>query len=112
MSDKKKRTVRRPGERPAPQAPLFDQQTAPIPRQPRRGAGEMQQMTLPLGAAGMEPLHAPEPAPRRRKKAGGRKRPESGPARQGSSTSPRSRSKSMLAAGMVRQPSGRRSKGR
>ena len=81
MSDKKKRTVRRPGERPAPQAPLFDQQTAPIPRQPRRGAGEMQQMTLPLGAAGMEPLHAPEPAPRRRKKAGGRKRPESGPAR-------------------------------
>ena len=36
MSDKNKRTVRRPGERPAPQAPLFDQQTAPIPRQPRR----------------------------------------------------------------------------
>ncbi len=81
MSDKKKQTVRRPGERPAPQAPLFDQQTAPIPRQPRRGAGEMQQMTLPLGAAGMEPLQAPEPAPRRRKKAWGRKRPESGPAR-------------------------------
>ncbi|HJB68326.1 MAG TPA: FtsQ-type POTRA domain-containing protein [Candidatus Fournierella excrementigallinarum] len=81
MTNKKKRTVRRPGEKPAPQAPLFDQQTAPIPRQPRRGAGEMQQMTLPLGAAGMEPLHAPEPAPRRRKKAGGRKRPESGPAR-------------------------------
>ena len=41
----------------------------------------MQQMVLPLGAVGMEPLHAPEPAPRRRKKAGGRKRPESGPAR-------------------------------
>lgn len=38
-------------------------------------------MVLPLGAVGMEPLHAPEPAPRRRKKAGGRKRPESGPAR-------------------------------
>lgn len=81
MSDKNKRTVRRPGERPAPQAPLFDQQTAPIPRQPRRQAGEMQQMVLPLGAVGMEPLNAPEPAPRRRKKAGGRKRPESGPAR-------------------------------
>ncbi|WP_419067582.1 cell division protein FtsQ/DivIB [Candidatus Allofournierella excrementavium] len=81
MSDKNKRTVRRPGERPAPQAPLFDQQTAPIPRQPRRQTGEMQQMVLPLGAVGMEPLHAPEPAPRRRKKAGGRKRPESGPAR-------------------------------
>ena len=41
----------------------------------------MQQMVLPLGAVGMEPLNAPEPAPRRRKKAGGRKRPESGPAR-------------------------------
>lgn len=86
MSDKNKRTVRRPaarqdGGKAVPQAPLFDQQTAPIPRQPRRGAGEMQQMTLPLGAAGMEPLNAPEPAPRRRKKAGGRKRPESGPAR-------------------------------
>lgn len=38
-------------------------------------------MVLPLGAVGMEPLNAPEPAPRRRKKAGGRKRPESGPAR-------------------------------
>lgn len=81
MSDKNKRTVRRPGERPAPQAPLFDQQTAPIPRQLRRQTGEMQQMVLPLGAVGMEPLNAPEPAPRRRKKAGGRKRPESGPAR-------------------------------
>lgn len=81
MSDKNKRTVRRPGERPAPQAPLFDQQTTPIPRQPRRQTGEMQQMVLPLGAVGMEPLNAPEPAPRRRKKAGGRKRPESGPAR-------------------------------
>ena len=38
-------------------------------------------MVLPLGAVGMEPLNAPEPAPRRRKKTGGRKRPESGPAR-------------------------------
>lgn len=38
-------------------------------------------MVLPLGAVGMEPLNAPEPAPRRRKKAGGRKRSESGPAR-------------------------------
>lgn len=81
MSDKNKRTVRRPGERPAPQTPLFDQQSASIPRQPRRQTGEMQQMVLPLGAVGMEPLNAPEPAPRRRKKAGGRKRPESGPAR-------------------------------
>lgn len=86
MSDKNKRTVRRPaarqdGGKAVPQAPLFDQQTAPIPRQPRRQTGEMQQMVLPLGAVGMEPLNAPEPAPRRRKKAGGRKRPESGPAR-------------------------------
>lgn len=86
MSDKNKRTVRRPaarqdGGKAVPQAPLFDQQTAPIPKQPRRQAGEMQQMVLPLGAVGMEPLNAPEPAPRRRKKAGGRKRPESGPAR-------------------------------
>ena len=86
MSDKNNRTVRRPaarqdGGKAVPQAPLFDQQTAPIPRQPRRQTGEMQQMVLPLGAVGMEPLNAPEPAPRRRKKAGGRKRPESGPAR-------------------------------
>lgn len=86
MSDKNKRTVRRPaarqdGGKAVPQAPLFDQQTAPIPRQPRRQAGEMQQMVLPLGAVGMEPLNAPEPAPRRRKKAGGRKRPESESAR-------------------------------
>ena len=86
MSDKNKRTVRRPasrrdGGKPAPQAPLFDQQTAPIPRQPRRGAGEMRQMTLPLGAAGMEPLDAPDTPPQRRKKPAGRKKPATEPAR-------------------------------
>ena len=61
MREKKKRAVRRPpaGGRTEPQAPLFDQQTAPIPKQPRRKAGEMQQMVLPLGAVGMEPLDAP-----------------------------------------------------
>lgn len=79
MSDKNKRTVRRPGERPAPQAPLFDQQTAPIPRQPRRQTGEMQQMVLPLGAVGMEPLHAPEPAPGGGKRPGAEKGPKADP---------------------------------
>lgn len=61
MSDKRKRRVRRPdgGGGSEPRAPLFDQQTAPIPKQPRRKAGEMQQMVLPLGAVGMEPLDAP-----------------------------------------------------
>ena len=81
MSEKEKRRVRRPGEKPAPQAPLFDQQTAPLPKQPRRQAGGMQQMVLPLGAVGMEPLEAPAPAAKGRKKPAGKKKPESEQAR-------------------------------
>lgn len=78
MSDKKKRTVRRPGEKPVPQAPLFDQQIAPIPKQPRRKEGQMQQMVLPLGAVGMEPLDTPAPSSKRREKKprGGKRGPE------------------------------------
>lgn len=41
----------------------------------------MQQMTLPLGAAGMEPLDAPDTPPQRRKKPAGRKKPATEPAR-------------------------------
>ena len=74
MSDKNKRKVRRPGGD-EPRAPLFDQQTAPIPRQPHRKQGGMQQMVLPLGAVGMEPLDEPAQAKRPRKKGRGGERP-------------------------------------
>ena len=78
MKEKRRKNVCRPadtrqrGGKGETQAPLFDQQTAPIPPQPHRRPGEMQQMVLPLGAVGMEPLDAQENAPNRRRK----KRPD------------------------------------
>lgn len=74
MSDKNRHGPRRVntrragGQRTEPQAPLFDQQTAPIPKQPRRKPGQMEQMVLPLGAVGMEPLDTPAAAKQSRKK--------------------------------------------
>lgn len=63
-------TSRAKGRRPA-QAPLFDQQTAPLPKQEKKAGGGMRQVVLPMAAPGMEPLDAPDPGKGRR----GKKRP-------------------------------------
>ena len=54
-------TSRAKGGRHPAQAPRFDQQTAPLPKQEKRAAGGMRKMVLPMGAVGKEPLDAPAP---------------------------------------------------
>src|SRR5699024_3085019 len=62
MAKRKKKNVRRPAPRPVRQAPLFDQNNAPVPPPRRAGRnGGMQQIELNLGEM---PARAPAPAQR------------------------------------------------
>lgn len=69
MAKRKKKPVRRSAPRPVRQAPLFDQNTAPVPpRRTGRGGG-MQQIELDLGE-----MPARAPAPRKQPPRGKRRR--------------------------------------
>lgn len=62
MAKRKKKNVRRPAPRPVRQAPLFDQNNAPVPPPRRAGRnGGVQQIELNLGEM---PARAPAPAQR------------------------------------------------